>query len=31
MYEIVLEGLKGVNSVAEIRREHKISQVLYYR
>jgi len=28
---IVLEGLKGVKSVAEICREQKISQVLYYR
>jgi len=28
---IVLEGLKGVKSVAEICREHKISQALYYR
>jgi len=28
---IVLEGLKGVKSVADICREHKISQALYYR
>jgi transposase-like protein len=28
---IVLEGIKGSKSVAEICREHKISQVLYYR
>jgi transposase len=28
---IVLEELKGVKSVAEICREHKISQALYYR
>lgn len=29
--EIVLEGLKGVKSVAEICREHQISQSQYYR
>lgn len=28
---IVLEGIKGGKSVAEICREHKISQALYYR
>jgi len=28
---IVLEGIKGVKSVADICREHKISQALYYR
>jgi transposase-like protein len=28
---IVLEGLKGEKSVAEICREHQISQALYYR
>jgi len=28
---IVLEGLKGRRSVADICREHKISQTLYYR
>ena len=28
---IVLEGLKGEKSVAEICREHQISQTLYYR
>jgi len=28
---IVLEGLKGIKSVADICREHKISQALYYR
>jgi len=28
---IVLEGLKGVKSVTDICREHKISQALYYR
>lgn len=28
---IVLEGLKGQKSVAEICREHQISQALYYR
>lgn len=28
---IVLEGLKGERSVAEICREHQISQTLYYR
>lgn len=28
---IVLEGLKEKRSVAEICREHKISQTLYYR
>ncbi|MGB9731218.1 hypothetical protein [Calditerrivibrio nitroreducens] len=28
---IVLEGLKEKRSVAEIYREHKISQTLYYR
>jgi transposase-like protein len=28
---IVLEGLKGDRSVAEICREHQISQGLYYR
>ena len=29
--EIVLEGLKEKKSVAEICREHQISQTLYYR
>jgi transposase-like protein len=29
--EIVLGGLKGVKSVAEICREHQISQSQYYR
>ncbi|HPO79629.1 MAG TPA: transposase [Candidatus Hydrothermia bacterium] len=29
--EIVLEGLKERKSVAEICREHQISQTLYYR
>jgi len=28
---IVLEGLKGTRSVAEICRQHQISQTLYYR
>ncbi|WP_373920418.1 helix-turn-helix domain-containing protein [Thermodesulfovibrio sp. Kuro-1] len=28
---IVLEGIKGTKSVADICREHKISQALYYR
>ena len=28
---IVLDGLKGDKSVAEICREHQISQALYYR
>ena len=28
---IVLEGLRGEKSVAEICREHQISQALYYR
>jgi len=28
---IVLEGLRGQKSVAEICREHQISQALYYR
>ncbi len=28
---IVLEGLKGEKSIAEICREHQISQTLYYR
>ncbi len=28
---IVLEGIKGSKSVAELCREHKISQALYYR
>ncbi len=28
---IVLEGLKGEKSVAEICREHQINQALYYR
>ncbi len=28
---IVMEGLKGKRSVAEICREHRISQTLYYR
>lgn len=28
---IVLEGLKGTRSVADICREHQISQTLYYR
>ena len=28
---IVLEGLKGVRSVAEICREHQISQTQYYQ
>jgi transposase-like protein len=28
---IVLEGLRGMRSVAEICREHQISQTLYYR
>ncbi len=28
---IVLEGLKGQKSVAEICREHQISQTLFYR
>ena len=28
---IVLEGLKGGKSVAEICREHQISEALYYR
>lgn len=28
---IVLEGLRGTRSVAEICREHQISQTLYYR
>lgn len=28
---IVLEGIKGTRSVAEICREHQISQTLYYR
>ncbi len=28
---IVLEGIKGNRSVAEICREHQISQTLYYR
>ncbi|MGC8926441.1 MAG: transposase, partial [Myxococcota bacterium] len=28
---IVLEGLKGNRSVAELCREHQISQALYYR
>ncbi len=28
---IVLEGLKGKRSVADICREHQISQTLYYR
>lgn len=28
---IVLEGLRGQRSVAEICREHQISQALYYR
>lgn len=28
---IVLEGIKGNKSVADICREHKISQALYYR
>jgi len=28
---IVLEGLKGIKSVADICKEHKISQALYYR
>lgn len=28
---IVLEGLRGTRSVAEICRQHQISQTLYYR
>jgi len=28
---IVLEGMKGQKSVAEICREHQISQTLFYR
>ncbi len=28
---IVLEGLRGQKSVVKIRREHQISQALYYR
>ncbi|MED0709850.1 transposase [Aneurinibacillus aneurinilyticus] len=28
---IVIEGLKGEQSVAEICRQHNISQILYYR
>jgi len=28
---IVLEGIKGTKSVADICREHKIRQALYYR
>ncbi|MED0736049.1 transposase [Aneurinibacillus thermoaerophilus] len=28
---IVMEGLKGEQSIAEICRQHNISQTLYYR
>jgi transposase-like protein len=28
---IVLEGIKGLKSVAEICREHQVSQTLFYR